>query len=100
MNNYIDFIAEQSFKNLVKNKENTSPNLAWYEEEKHFEKAIPIESLWVDAKLIPYQAPTFSNSNIFSIENNGVTINVLEKKTVQLETKDNILHNRKMEGKA
>ena len=90
--NYLDFIAEQSYKNLVKNKENTSPDLAWYEEEKHFEKAIPIESLWVDAKLIPYQAPTFASSNIYSVENNGVTINVLEKKTVQLETKDNILH--------
>lgn len=94
--NYIDFIAEQSFKNLVKNKENTSPNLAWYEEEKHFEKAIPIESLWVDAKFIPYQAPTFSNSNIFSIENNGVTINVLEKKTVRLETKDNVLYSEEL----
>lgn len=90
--NYLDFIAEQSYKNLVKNKENTSPNLAWYEEEKHFEKAIPIESLWVDVKFIPYQAPKFTNSNIYSIENNGVTINVLEKKTVQLETKDNILY--------
>lgn len=90
--NYLDFIAEQSYKNLVKNKENTNPNLAWYEEEKHFEKAIPVESLWIDAKFIPYQAPKFTNSNIYSIENNGVTINVLEKKTVQLETKDNILY--------
>lgn len=96
MDNYLDFIAEQSFKNLIKNKENTSSNLAWYEEEKHFEKAIPIESLWVDAKFIPYQAPLFENSNIFSIENNGVTINVLEKKNVHLETKDNVLHNEEL----
>lgn len=96
MDNYLDFIAEQSFKNLIKNKENTSSNLAWYEEEKHFEKAIPIESLWVDAKFIPYQAPLFENSNIFSIENNGVTINVLEKKNVHLETKDNVLHSEEL----
>ena len=79
LNKYQKFIMEAAFKNAVKQKPNTNPNLGWYEEEGSISHRISISSLWVDSDYIPLEAPTNLIQNKYTITLGTVKVDVLEK---------------------
>ena len=79
LSNYQKFIMEAAFKNAVKQKPNTNPNLTWYEEEGNISRRVNMSSLWVDSDNIPLTAPTELVQNKYYAQVGTVRIPVLEK---------------------
>lgn len=78
LNKYQEYLVEAAYKQAVKGKPNTSTLLAWYEESGDLKRRIDFSSIWVDADLIPLEAPLLGNAEYYTKYVNGSPITVLQ----------------------
>ena len=83
--NYLESIAEASYKNLIHNVPNTDTNLAWYEEGGIVKPHIGSDNVWLDSSYIPENPESVAyTDNTYYATINKSQVAIMKKLTIAL----------------